>query len=286
MIDLTFDSQPPGIAYGYMQGLARLILAFSYKRRITEALFDLVLITAAYFGAWLIRLDFRVDNGLVMALLASAPWVIGATYAAFLAVGVYRGMWRYAGFPDVIRFANGAVLAGILVVITSVITPIALSGSIAVLFVILLFNLLVGSRLSFRALRRGVALLALPADRVLIVGAGEMAEAAARYLTSGRNQNLRLVGFVDDDNFKLGKFVHGYEVLGSLLDLETIYSRDGFNQILVAADSLADQRTALVSAFANLHHLPIRRFSIRVNDMGVLALAEGEPVAAPGQVVA
>jgi hypothetical protein len=31
-----------------------LILAFSYKRRITEALLDLVLITAAYFGAWLL----------------------------------------------------------------------------------------------------------------------------------------------------------------------------------------------------------------------------------------
>jgi len=112
MIDLTFDSEPPGIAYGYMQGLARLILTLSYKRRITEGILDLVLITAAYFGAWLIRLDFRIGDGLVMALLASAPWVIAATYAAFFALGIYRGIWRYAGFSDVIRFAMGPCWRG------------------------------------------------------------------------------------------------------------------------------------------------------------------------------
>ncbi|MGH7934164.1 MAG: glycosyltransferase family 4 protein, partial [Candidatus Binataceae bacterium] len=42
MIDLTFDSNPPGIAYGRLQWLARLILSFSYKRRAAEAALDLV----------------------------------------------------------------------------------------------------------------------------------------------------------------------------------------------------------------------------------------------------
>ena len=77
-------------------------------------------------------------------------------------------------------------------------------------------------------------MLALAADCISIVGADEMGEAAARYLTSGRNQNLRLVGFVNEAHFKLGKFVHGYEVPGSLLDLVSVYTRAGFNQILVA----------------------------------------------------
>ena len=198
-------------------------------------------------------------------LLASLPVVIGSTYAAFFTAGIYRGIWRYAGFPDIMRFVNGAVLSGIFVVISSLVSPIALSGSITVLYVLLLFNLLVASRLSFRALRKGIALLASSTERILIIGAGELAEMAARYLTSGRNQNLRLVGFVDDDHFKLGKIVHGYEVLGSLLNLESVYGRAKFNHILVAADSLADESITLLSAFANLYHVPIRRFSMFVN---------------------
>ena len=166
------------------------------------------------------------------------------------------------------RFAAGATLAGIFVLVASKFVPIALSGSVLVLFVILLFNLVVASRLSFRVLRKGVAMLALPGERVLIVGAGEVAEAAARYMTSGRNQNMRLVGFVDDDSFKLGKVLHGYRVLGTLDDLYDIYAETKFEQILVTVESLTRERLALIWAFASQHHLPVRRFSIRVNDMG------------------
>jgi FlaA1/EpsC-like NDP-sugar epimerase len=104
---------------------------------------------------------------------------------------------------------------------------------------------------------------------VLIVGAGEMAEAAARYIVSGRNQSLRIVGFADDDNFKLGKFVHGCKVLGTLEELAKIHAGTAFNQILVAAEALTGERIALVWAFANTHHLAVRRFSIRLNEMGI-----------------
>ena len=81
--------------------------------------------------------------------------VMLATYASFLMAGVYRGIWRYASVSDVIRFANGSVLAGIFVRLFLWSMPLELSGSIAVLYVILLLNLLVASRLSFRALRMG-----------------------------------------------------------------------------------------------------------------------------------
>jgi hypothetical protein len=84
----------------------------------------------------------------------------------------------------------------------------------------LLFNLLVGSRLSFCALRKGIALLAgSRADRRC--GRGGRNRGALFELRA--QQTLRLVGFVDDDNFKLGKFVHDYEVLGSRLDGRPLY---------------------------------------------------------------
>lgn len=295
MIDLTFDVRAPGKAYGYLQGLARLILRLSYKRRVSEAILDLALISAAYFGATLIRLDFAIDDGHVSAMLMGLPWILGLSYLAFVVAGVYRGIWRYAGLSDAIRFCNGAVLAGILVVVASRFLPLGLSGSEIVLFVVLLLNLLVASRLSFRVLRRSLALIANPGERVLIVGAGEVAEAAARYITSGRNPNVRLVGFVDDDNFKLGKRVHGYRVLGAIRDLENVYAASGFNQLLVADDSIERAPMAALWAFAIRYRLPVRRFSIRINEItaqtGTLAsvpvrdLSTAVPPS-PGRVVA
>jgi adenylyltransferase/sulfurtransferase len=200
MIDLTFDARAPGIAYSYMRGTARHILSLSYKRRITEAALDAIIVTAAYFGAFLIRLDFTIDDAHVRLMLASLPWVVGASYAAFLCVGVYRGIWRYAGMSDVMRFVNGAVLAGIFVVVASAFAPISLSGSIAVLFVILLMNLLVASRLSFRALRKGIALLAAPEERVLIVGAGGLGSPVLLYLAAA---GVGTIGLIDHDRLDL-----------------------------------------------------------------------------------
>ncbi|MGA2411469.1 MAG: hypothetical protein ABSG46_13910 [Candidatus Binataceae bacterium] len=279
MIDLTFDANSPSAVYGYLQGMARLIVAWTYKRRVAEAMFDLVIIPAAYFGAFLLRLDFVIDEGRVNAIIGTLPWLLVATYAAFMIAGVYRGIWRYAGVSDVIRFANGAILAGIFIILVDLVKPLELSGSIAVLYVILLFNLLVASRFSFQALRKGMALMASADERVLIVGAGALADTAARYLASGPN-SIRIIGFVDDDNFMFGKVVHGRPVLGSIDDLETILTRTWFNQILLATESLADDRAALLWNLATRHKLTIRRFSIGMSEMGTVAPAteEQEPV--------
>ncbi len=275
MIDLTFDAVSPGVAWGYLQGLARFILAFSYKRRLAESLLDLALIPAAYFGAFLIRLDFQINDGLMASLLGSLPWVLLMTYAAFMAAGVYRGMWRYASVSDLLRMTNGAVLAGVFVVLISMVAPIELSGSVAVLYVILLTNLLAASRFSFRALRRGVALLAVADNRVLIVGAGALAEAAARYLSAANGRRVKVVGFVDDDLMKLGKLVHGRQVMGSLGDLERILRTTSFDELLVAADPLPRERMQRLWEFASSHKVPMRRFSIRVNELGPVNESEG-----------
>ena len=281
MIDLTFDANSPSVVYTYLQGMARLIVAWTYKRRMAEALFDLAVIPAAYFGAFLLRLDFTIDEGRVAAMLGTLPWLMAATYAAFMVAGVYRGIWRYAGISDVMRFANGAILAGILVMLIALVKPLALSGSIAVLYVILLFNLLVGSRFSFQALRKGMALMASPAGRVLIVGAGALAEAAARYLASAPG-SVRVIGFADDDHFKFGKVVHGRPVLGAIDDLEVILARTWFNHILIATESLTDDRAALLWELATRHAITIRRFSIGLSEVGAMPpVIGGEPAAMP-----
>jgi hypothetical protein len=58
------------------------------------------------------------------------------------------------------RVGNAAGAARSLLIGASYFVPIMLSGSIAILFVILLFNLLFLSRAPFRAFRRGIARLA------------------------------------------------------------------------------------------------------------------------------
>lgn len=282
MIDLTFEDRAPGVAFGYMQGLARSILSLGYKRRLAEAMLDFALIPAAYFGACLLRRDFKINDALIVSMMASTPVFYVATYLAFALTGVYRGIWRYAGIADLIRFANGALLAGVLVAIASLFIRLEISGSVAVLYVVLLFNLLVFTRMSFQIQRRALAMIALPTERVLIVGAGRMGEAAVRYIFSGNDRRVRLIGFVDDDAFKEGKLVHGHQVLGPLDDLPRIHIMTEFHWILIAADAISEDRLAMVKAFADAHHLPLQRLSIEVSEF-VPAIVNGDNKAVAAQ---
>jgi UDP-GlcNAc:undecaprenyl-phosphate/decaprenyl-phosphate GlcNAc-1-phosphate transferase len=297
MIDLTFDARAPGIAFGYLQGLSRLILSLSYKRRVTEIALDFFIISAAFFGATLIRADFQTDDARVARMLQDVPLALISTYLAFALTGVYRGIWRYAGMSDVIRIANGAILSGAAILIIGSLLQLPVTPSVVAIFVLVLFNLTLASRLSFRVLRKGLILLGEARQRILIVGAGEIAESAARYVTSGRFDYTRLVGYIDDDYFKLGKMVHGYKVLGTLQQLDKICDRVRFDQILIADESLAGDQMALIWAFASQRKMVVRRFSIRLNEMGAQTEAEstisgispapqfGKP-GATGQVVA
>ncbi len=285
MVDLTFEARAPGVAYGSVQGVARYILSLAYKRRLAEAVLDFALIPAAYFGACLLRRNLVINDGQVQSMMGSTPVFFVLTYTAFGLTGVYRGMWRYAGIADLIRFANGSLLAGILVAIASLFMRLEVSGSVTVLYVILLFDLLVFTRMSFQMLRRAVALFALPTERVLVVGAGRMGEAAVRYIFSGNDRLVRLVGFVDDDIFKEGKLVHGHQVLGPLDELPRIYEATGFHQILIAADSISEDRLALVAAFADARRLPVKRLSIEVGEF-VPGAANGKMAASPATPVA
>ncbi len=269
MMDLSFDSKPPGIAYGYLPRLARLILRASYQWRVADVALDGVLVCAAWFGAFLIRSDFTIDNQALLSPIQSLPWVIVASYAAFVVAGVYRVIWRYAGLSSVVRFAGAATIAAVLLLGIAKFRPVAVDGSVAVLFALLTFNLLVASRMSFRVLRAGIRRLALPDERVLIVGAGELGETAARSLLHDRSQLQRLVGFVDDDGFKRGGLIEGLSVLGSLSDLERIHSATAFNQILIADDSLQPEQLSSLWSFADEQDLGLGRFSIEVSEVGL-----------------
>ncbi|MGH7782082.1 MAG: hypothetical protein ACREQR_19875 [Candidatus Binataceae bacterium] len=282
MVDLTFDANPPGVAHSYVQGIARHILSLGYKRRIAEIGMDVALISAAYFGAHLLRLDFQLSSDVVASIFRSLPWVLLVTYPAFALAGIYRGIWRYAGLADGIRFAWGALLAGFFMLCGSRILPIGLSGSILLLYVMLLFNLLTASRMSFQVLRKLIRDLATVTERVLVVGASEAGAAAANFIFKSRGDSARLIGFVDADSFKHGKLVLGEQVLGGLDDIERIYTRAPFTEILVADDKLSARDLERFYRFGRTHGMVVRRFSISLHDLEELTSSEPTPAEAAG----
>src|SRR5208282_1931201 len=207
LMDRSFDSEAPGQIED-LPKVARIILSFGYKRRFVELILDVALVAAAYFGAMLLRFDFDLSVAQVDQMLIGLPWVVMIGCGAFLVAGVYRGIWRYTGLAEGVRFVLAAMIAGLAVKLASAILPITISRATVVVFVILLFNFLVATRWSFHVFQRIGRFLAHSARRLVIVGADARGAAAVQHLHSTIGAGAELLGLLDDDSFKHGKLFH------------------------------------------------------------------------------
>src|SRR3984885_5658153 len=137
LMDRSFDSEAPG-QIEHLPAIARVILSFGYKRRFVELMLDVALVAAAYFGAMMLRFDFDLSIGQVDKMLAGLPWVIAIGCGSFLVAGVYRGIWRYTGLAEGVRFVLAAMIAGLAVKLAAAFLPISISRATGVVFFLLL----------------------------------------------------------------------------------------------------------------------------------------------------
>jgi UDP-GlcNAc:undecaprenyl-phosphate/decaprenyl-phosphate GlcNAc-1-phosphate transferase len=277
--DQSFEAGGPGALQG-LPMVARVLLSLGYKRRLVEVGLDLILISAAYFGAFMLRLNFRPNYPIVSSLLHSLPNVLAAAMAALLVTRTYRGMWRYTAILDALRFAEGAALSGILVLAATALVPIEYDLRTGLMFSLLLFNLLGLSRLSFCFLHRLLRTLATPGSRVLIVGAdATAAEAAHHFLFDTTARRVTLLGLVDDDALKLGKLIHGCKILGSVADLDRIFEKSPFDELLLASPTLNSDTNAMLREFASKREIVMYRFIAgvsRIEESGTLGSLLGQ----------
>src|SRR5882672_11507955 len=165
------------------------LIDLSYKRRIFEVLLDVILILLSYWCAYAVKFGALSGSTAWKLFLRTLPVLVFVKMAAFLVMGVYRGIWRYTSLDDLIVFAKAVVLSSVLSVL-AILFAFRFEGFSRTIFIIdgvLMFMFLAGSRMAFRLFRQ-----VLPAPgasegrRVLIYGAGDGGELLLRELQNNR----------------------------------------------------------------------------------------------------
>ena len=205
--------------------ITRIMLELTFKRRLLEVALDFFLIGVAYYLSFLTYFGFSMDAGSLELFLRSFPIVLAGTYVSFFAFGVYRGVWRYIGVGDLLRFLEAVLGCAVLVAgaVFLLFPSQPYSLKLFIFYAVFLFLGLAASRSSFRILDLLSGRQTRQAEqRVLICGAGDSGEMALRWILMNPQMDYRPVGFLDDDPFLAGRQIHGVEVLGRLETLETL----------------------------------------------------------------
>lgn len=228
------------------------------KKIIAFAVDSIICVFAVWFAFSLRLGDWQLWNApiqsvLIVSFLAWPP--------VFLALGVYRSIFRFAGSGTITELARAiAVLLGIMTIIFTIIGRPGVPRTIGILVPILFFLALVLSRIVVRYIISDLlgqrAFYGEP-KRVLIYGAGSAGQQLA--LSTRHYPGMYLLGFVDDDSRLRGQRLDGSPVYHSS-ELAAQVERLGVTDILLAVPSMSrSKRKGIVD--------DLQRFSVHVQTL-------------------
>ncbi len=224
-----------------------LLVDVMYKRRIAEVLLDLLLVTLAYYAAYVIRFDVDLPR-YYDQFERSLPIVIGSQLVMFFVVGLYRGVWRYMSVADLTTYGK-AVAGGTIASVIAIVYIYRFEGYSRGVFIIdamALTLLIIGSRASFRVFGELAARYGVGGRPVIVYGAGDGAVLLIRELRNNRAHGFRAAALIDDDPTKQRKRILGVPVAGSGETLGEAIARLQAEAVIISTTKLTPQRFAAV----------------------------------------
>ncbi|HET7674114.1 MAG TPA: nucleoside-diphosphate sugar epimerase/dehydratase [Gammaproteobacteria bacterium] len=212
----------------------------SLRSRWVVLAHDLAWVPVSIFLAYWLRFNLELPpdgffDGMVVVMLLALP-VHAVTFWVF---GCYRGIWRFASVPDLIRIAKAVMLGGLATAL-GVALFARMHGvprSVLILYPLLLAIGTGGTRLAYRILRdHHIKPERVDLERALIIGAGRAGELLVRDLV--RHGPFAPVAMLDDDARKQGNEIHGVRVWGRIDALDHLIPALNAQIVLVATASL------------------------------------------------
>lgn len=223
----------------------------------------LVLVMDASLCVLCVWFAFYLRMGEFVPLSGAPLWAalvsIGIALPIFIVLGLYRAIFRYAGWPALMTVAKAIGIYG--VIYAALFTAIGFAGiprTVGIIQPILLLFIVGASRAFARFWLGGLyqsqlKLATLP--KVLIYGAGN----AGRQLAAAMANSLemRVVGFVDDDVLLHGQVLNGLTIY-SPADLGGLTETLGISDVLLALPTASRKRRNEILALMGRAHVAVR----------------------------
>ncbi|MFH2044915.1 MAG: nucleoside-diphosphate sugar epimerase/dehydratase [Pseudomonadota bacterium] len=238
---------------------------------------DIILITASFYGAHLIRFEFSIPPNYITSFYAILSAVILTKILLFYAFGLYRGMWRYTGIKDLLNIIKASTISS-LVIVTLILFRTRFEGFSRSVFIIdwcFTVFLITGYRLAIRLYYEQLSFdnscfttiynlfnpfnrSILKKKRILIIGAGDCGEKICKEINNNYKLNQKVVGFLDDDPKKMGKKIHSLPVLGTIQKIGKIFIKAKADEALIAIPSANSKQIRKIVDICNNNNIKFK----------------------------
>jgi len=217
---------------------------------------DVILSSLAFYFSLALRYsDFVLSYLSHNIFISSCLVLVSIQVSCFWFMGFYKGIWRFASTPDLIRLLKGITVA-VSLSFVGIFLLNRMEGIPRSTFIIdwlLLLTFLGGMRFTYRIWRDNIWYRSNNSfSRVIIAGAGAGGSQLFRELRGSKDLQMKVVAFVDDDPSKQHKFLHGIPIMGKIVDLPQIIEKTNARKIFIAIPSATGEQ--ILKIIENCQH--------------------------------
>ena len=150
----------------------------------------------------------------------------------YRSTGLYKGIWRYASINDLINIikATSMTIAAFLILMFALTRLESFPRSVLFINWFVLIMSLSGSRAIYRLYKdKKIFLKSFKNDQnsipVLLIGANDRAELFIREMSRNNNPTHKIIGILDINKNRTGRFLRGIEILGTVKEISKIINK-------------------------------------------------------------
>ena len=226
------------------------------KRRIALLIIDSIVFFAIFFIAMIIENGFNFNLQFNKWLWLALPLVILFKAIMNIALKSYNRLYRYRGRRDILYLCLVNVTSNIIVFLVMGIlrfwslNPLWLGAivisSMMELLYLMISRMFIGyyiELISRKEILSNVDVL----KKTLIIGAGSAGQLLFNEILHNNKQGYDVVGFVDDEQDKIGMYYCGKKVYGPIKNINEIKAKLNASVIIVAMPSAGKERITEIS---------------------------------------
>lgn len=200
---------------------------------------DITIVSFVPFIALFIRFEGNVGVRYYTDLLMYLPVIIFIRLAVFYCFRLYNRLWRYASIREMLIIVGAVTVSSLALFGFMQFAGVKIPNSVYVLSWFFNLAFIGSSRLGVRILHHLFCRSQIrEMTNVLIVGAGDAGAMIAREVMKRYFNTKKLIGFLDDSEYKRNQILFGAKVLGGTKDVGCVVREHNIQEIIIAMPSV------------------------------------------------
>ena len=233
---------------------------------------DVCFITASFFLSYLLLNNLNLVSVNLLNFESAILWILPLQLMVLWITGLYREKMNPVGIGNFLNIsASVAYAVGLTAVMFAILEILPLVAAIQFLLVDFYFLLtfVLGFRMTYQVLRFWYNRDKPSGKNVLIYGAGRDGITLLHSIINSANNNLKVVGFLDDDPALEGKMINGFPIFGGHWKLVKTHLANKVDSIYLCDESIKSENLKRLKTIANQKGISVKKLNLNIQEIEI-----------------